>query len=106
MSRTCTCSSGSSSCRASARSFAAFAPMLSGFFVKLKDHKIPVSIKEWLTLLEAMQRSEEHTSELQSHSDLVCRLLLEKKQTPTSPPDEPRAARASRSGGCAAASRP
>src|SRR5260221_8212337 len=25
------------------------------------------------------ERSEEHTSELQSHSDLVCRLLLEKK---------------------------
>src|SRR5260221_10184453 len=37
------------------------------------------------------RRSEEHTSELQSHSDLVCRLLLEKKkmrhawQTPTTP---------------------
>ena len=31
--------------------------MLSGFFVKLKDHKIPVSIKEWLTLLEAMQKN-------------------------------------------------
>src|SRR5437588_3776258 len=31
-------------------------------------------IKEWF------QRSEEHTSELQSHSDLVCRLLLEKKK--------------------------
>src|SRR5260221_1048049 len=30
--------------------------------------------------LEA-RRSEEHTSELQSHSDLVCRLLLEKKKT-------------------------
>jgi len=30
--------------------------VLSGFFVKLKDHKIPVSIKEWLTLLEAMQK--------------------------------------------------
>ncbi len=30
--------------------------MLSGFFVKLKDHKIPVSIKEWLTLLAAMQK--------------------------------------------------
>src|SRR5438132_10812023 len=29
-------------------------------------------------------RSEEHTSELQSHSDLVCRLLLEKKK-PNSP---------------------
>src|SRR5436190_15395819 len=27
----------------------------------------------------ALWRSEEHTSELQSHSDLVCRLLLEKK---------------------------
>src|SRR5206468_4819496 len=27
-----------------------------------------------------MQRSEEHTSELQSRSDLVCRLLLEKKK--------------------------
>src|SRR5438034_7704426 len=27
-------------------------------------------------------RSEEHTSELQSHSDLVCRLLLEKKNVP------------------------
>src|SRR5260221_7909465 len=27
-----------------------------------------------------MSRSEEHTSELQSHSDLVCRLLLEKKK--------------------------
>src|SRR5436190_5492203 len=28
----------------------------------------------------AEARSEEHTSELQSHSDLVCRLLLEKKK--------------------------
>src|SRR5436190_11642777 len=27
-----------------------------------------------------VERSEEHTSELQSHSDLVCRLLLEKKK--------------------------
>src|SRR2546430_4134194 len=27
-------------------------------------------------------RSEEHTSELQSQSNLVCRLLLEKKKTP------------------------
>src|SRR5438034_7756374 len=27
-----------------------------------------------------VSRSEEHTSELQSHSDLVCRLLLEKKK--------------------------
>src|SRR5438132_9506357 len=28
-----------------------------------------------------MERSEEHTSELQSHSDLVCRLLLEKNNS-------------------------
>src|SRR5438034_11392654 len=31
--------------------------------------------------LSCRPRSEEHTSELQSHSDLVCRLLLEKKNT-------------------------
>src|SRR5436190_3943980 len=29
---------------------------------------------------KTLLRSEEHTSELQSHSDLVCRLLLEKKK--------------------------
>src|SRR5438034_5842959 len=34
------------------------------------------SSQEYARLL----RSEEHTSELQSHSDLVCRLLLEKKK--------------------------
>src|SRR5438034_4714536 len=33
-------------------------------------------------------RSEEHTSELQSHSELVCRLLLEKKNR-TAPPPRP-----------------
>src|SRR5690606_41824076 len=31
----------------------------------------------------ALQRSEEHTSELQSRENLVCRLLLEKKKTNT-----------------------
>src|SRR5436190_23374096 len=31
-------------------------------------------------IVAAGERSEEHTSELQSHSDLVCRLLLEKKK--------------------------
>src|SRR5260221_7127528 len=41
----------------------------------------------WLHILQPLaraygwsMRSEEHTSELQSHSDLVCRLLLEKKK--------------------------
>src|SRR5436190_15422702 len=34
-------------------------------------------------LPHVVERSEEHTSELQSHSDLVCRLLLEKKKSRT-----------------------
>src|SRR5438034_9311611 len=33
-----------------------------------------------INLFKKTTRSEEHTSELQSHSDLVCRLLLEKKK--------------------------
>src|SRR2546428_7467906 len=35
------------------------------------------------------RRSEEHTSELQSRSDLVCRLLLEKKKSDTRRPAGP-----------------
>src|SRR5437868_7838243 len=35
-------------------------------------------------LVAAVQRSEEHTSELQSRFDLVCRLLLEKKKQSSS----------------------
>src|SRR5438132_9333186 len=34
-----------------------------------------------IEIVALTKRSEEHTSELQSHSDLVCRLLLEKKKT-------------------------
>src|SRR5260221_9232621 len=42
----------------------------------------PPALSMRLRRLEAeLGRSEEHTSELQSHSDLVCRLLLEKKKT-------------------------
>src|SRR5260221_10598660 len=38
----------------------------------------------WTSLTSfSRSRSEEHTSELQSHSDLVCRLLLEKKKEAT-----------------------
>src|SRR5438034_4533077 len=37
------------------------------------------------TALAWTTRSEEHTSELQSHSDLVCRLLLEKKKKKKKP---------------------
>src|SRR5256886_10495786 len=42
--------------------------------------------------IASVLRSEEHTSELQSQSNLVCRLLLEKKQTTrqrTAPPGLP-----------------
>src|SRR5260370_5573024 len=42
------------------------------------------------------ERSEEHTSELQSHLNLVCRLLLEKKKTRVS------IHRAQRGGSCSA----
>src|SRR5438034_4987654 len=38
------------------------------------------TIRQHMPENHAEVRSEEHTSELQSHSDLVCRLLLEKKK--------------------------
>src|SRR5256886_13306478 len=44
-----------------------------------------VALEEFDVVLAALirERSEEHTSELQSQSNLVCRLLLEKKKTYT-----------------------
>src|SRR5690242_21409838 len=41
-------------------------------------------------LRERKERSEEHTSELQSHVNLVCRLLLEKKKNKTLQHKSPR----------------
>src|SRR2546430_582401 len=38
-----------------------------------------LAIRRGITVLTQSDRSEEHTSELQSQSNLVCRLLLEKK---------------------------
>src|SRR2546427_12200449 len=38
------------------------------------------SVRTWSSIFGVMVRSEEHTSELQSQSNLVCRLLLEKKK--------------------------
>src|SRR6266851_10260973 len=40
-------------------------------------------VPSWSSRSMASWRSEEHTSELQSHHDLVCRLLLEKKKENT-----------------------
>src|SRR2546427_3683787 len=47
----------------------------SGSTVALIDPELDESLQE----LKVKHRSEEHTSELQSQSNLVCRLLLEKK---------------------------
>src|SRR5947207_1999118 len=46
----------------------------------LFHHSNSSNIKPETSSAGGGMRSEEHTSELQSHSDLVCRLLLEKKQ--------------------------
>src|SRR5260221_4682508 len=46
---------------------------------KLEDFRAKLLAAEGAHFLRRW-RSEEHTSELQSHSDLVCRLLLEKKK--------------------------
>src|SRR2546422_6356873 len=37
-------------------------------------------VEHWLNGVKVVERSEEHTSELQSRLHLVCRLLLEKKK--------------------------
>src|SRR5260221_10843851 len=46
----------------------------------LRRHRRDAGRGQSLEEAAAGDRSEEHTSELQSHSDLVCRLLLEKKK--------------------------
>src|SRR2546430_13488834 len=54
-----------------------------GFRLDLDQHRLWPRLRrlERRRELEGM-RSEEHTSELQSQSNLVCRLLLEKKKRP------------------------
>src|SRR5579875_1780204 len=44
------------------------------------DFRTPERSGQAMGSMRNIPRSEEHTSELQSHSDLVCRLLLEKKK--------------------------
>src|SRR5207237_9612836 len=52
---------------------------LTGQFAELRE--LPKFIKAQTAILDGeIVRSEEHTSELQSHLNLVCRLLLEKKK--------------------------
>ena len=52
-----------------------------GMFLVISTAGIPVAVSKLVAEQVAQRnkaRSEEHTSELQSHHDLVCRLLLEK----------------------------
>src|SRR5207302_2032177 len=44
--------------------------------------RFPAPMHTWWTTRHRSPRSEEHTSELQSRENLVCRLLLEKKKNP------------------------
>src|SRR2546428_4242495 len=60
-------------------SFAATADVLDDYARRAAVHRSP-----------SRARSEEHTSELQSRSDLVCRLLLEKKNNNITPHDHSR----------------
>src|SRR5207248_8609186 len=61
--------------------FARHARDFTGERVELIDHRVDGALQlEHLALhIDRNLRSEEHTSELQSPYDLVCRLLLEKK---------------------------
>jgi len=55
------------------------APISANFIAKVNIHK-----QSCVTPPPPPRRSEEHTSELQSLTNLVCRLLLEKKKQPKS----------------------
>src|SRR5690242_21040442 len=50
---------------------------------------VPNALARGLLKSRVPVRSEEHTSELQSHVNLVCRLLLEKKKKPTAITENP-----------------
>src|SRR5260370_28471633 len=53
--------------------------------VRSTEENVRLQVLNAITLVEG--RSEEHTSELQSHLNLVCRLLLEKKNKSTQAPN-------------------
>src|SRR5438132_2857242 len=52
---------------------------------QIKPSRRTINLGLFLATVVTVTRSEEHTSELQSHSDLVCRLLLEKKKATRNP---------------------
>src|SRR2546422_4475299 len=66
----------------SARRFEAFHVLYhcAGVLWKDRDRSVLETDERWWDRVVAINRSEEHTSELQSRLHLVCRLLLEKKK--------------------------
>src|SRR5260221_2254581 len=71
-----------------------FRSLFPGFFDEKSLHSSEIK-SETANLMDFVlgrledERSEEHTSELQSHSDLVCRLLLEKTKAAALPDVRP-----------------
>src|SRR5690606_42151565 len=65
-------------CRLVQETIVQFEPRLSSVSVSIAEDKNPLD--RILKLRIRATRSEEHTSELQSRENLVCRLLLEKKK--------------------------
>src|SRR2546430_11697126 len=62
--------------------YLAYAFSVGGDFMGLHRFVMPLFVlTALLATLGLAERSEEHTSELQSQSNLVCRLLLEKQQS-------------------------
>src|SRR3989454_4073141 len=53
--------------------------------VRLRAPPVPLSSNSRVVSVPKLARSEEHTSELQSPCNLVCRLLLEKKKKKKEP---------------------
>src|SRR5204863_7276469 len=56
------------------------APLLAAWWRKYHDRGLEIVGLAYEMTGDRERRSEEHTSELQSRRDLVCRLLLEKKK--------------------------
>src|SRR5260370_29655749 len=69
--------------RVKRRGFAAQAAFSTAWRLSLIAGAVPICTEYGVCspIQDKRQRSEEHTSELQSHLNLVCRLLLEKKKT-------------------------
>src|SRR5438270_6258281 len=73
------------------RSFSFWCSEFTGLLSGTQNESIVLGQRKWIggQLIESRifqtQRSEEHTSELQSQSNLVCRLLLEKKKQSQKP---------------------